>query len=99
MFNEYKAVIHSAKRGKYTRYLIAYGVNPYGPRGGTMGNVVDGVMLTDWYAGYGSYGVGVPDWMSRVVNELNSMIIKPDPKRVKIEHVLGSKDVEIDISR
>ena len=73
MFNEYKAVIHSAKRGKYTRYLIAYGANPY--------------------------GVGVPDWMSRVVNELNSMIIKPDPKRVKIKHVLGSKNVEIDISR
>lgn len=98
MFNEYKAVIHSATRGKYKRYLIAYGANPYGPRGGTVGNVIDAKILTNWYAGGGSYGAGVPDWMNRVVGELNSMVIKPDPKRVEIKHTYRARDAELIIS-
>jgi hypothetical protein len=58
--NEIKSAVHcitapNAKGALRPYYMAAVGANPYGPRGGRAGRLVDGIFLKNWRRGWDDY--------------------------------------------
>ena len=80
-----RAVLHKWKANKYIIWGIAYGSNPYGPKGGRCGNIEDGKMLIT-RCGTGNYGIRPPDWMMEAKERLNN----EKPLKPEIEQKFGT---------
>jgi hypothetical protein len=87
---KYVYAIHTEKRGKANVHSLVYGKNPYGIRGGTCGNIVDGHILsvtTSWSM--------CPEWMINAGTEIEKA--QYDPENVRLYHQSYTSKFEIEL--
>jgi hypothetical protein len=87
---KYVCAIHTEKRGKANVHSLVYGINPFGIRGGTCGNIVDGHILsvtTSWSMS--------PEWMTKAGKEIEKA--QYDPENVRVYHKSHTSTFEIEL--